>query len=60
MHLANILGTKTISLFHTHNPKGKWESLDKKSIKLRNKDGINSISIYKLIKNIDNLKILIT
>lgn len=57
MHLANILGIKSISLFHTHNPKGKWESLDKKSINIRTSEGINSINIYRLFKSIESLKI---
>ena len=57
MHLANILGIKSVSLFHSHNPKGKWESLDKRSINIRNSDGINSINIYKLFGAIEISKI---
>ena len=57
MHLANILRTKSVSLFNNHNPIGKWESIDKDSIKLTNKEGINKINIYKLFKNLKAAKL---
>ena len=50
MHLATLYSKKTLCLFNNHDP-GKWYPANKKAIKIRSNNGINSINPYFIFKS---------
>ena len=51
MHVASLFEKKTICLFNNHDPKGKWNPINKNAIVLRNEFGINEIKPIKVFNN---------
>ena len=55
MHIASLFLKKTICLFNNHDPIGKWYPVNKNSIVIRPKKGVNTISPYFVFSKIKNL-----
>ena len=53
MHLATLFSKKTLCLFNNHDPEGKWYPANKKAIKIRSNNGINSINPYFIFKKLN-------
>ncbi len=48
MHVASLYSKKTLCLFNNHDPLGKWYPANKNAIIIRPKNGVNTISPYKV------------
>ena len=55
MHVASLFLKKKICLFNNHDPIGKWYPVNKNSIVIRPKKGVNTISPYFVFSKIKNL-----